>query len=169
MTGVRASEWKKRAEHFENSTDFSSFLTKFQHLSAHISALLFCAEFFENWVHFLHNFWKFSRPGYELRAESCWSTCLWTWNYRQPLSLVEVNPIPSVTLVKIVIWCWVNTLSPQGMLLDFNIAYCCKTNGSWGKTSNCGSLRKSYIYIHIAGSSPFSVSYASPVTEKRVA
>ena len=69
MIGVRASERKKRAELFEISADFSAFLTKFQHFSAHISALL-CKVFVLNFLkierisaHFLHNFWKFSRPG----------------------------------------------------------------------------------------------------------
>ena len=44
MIGVRASERKKRAELFEISADFSAFLTKFQHFSAQISALL-CKDF----------------------------------------------------------------------------------------------------------------------------
>ena len=65
MIGVRASERKKRAELFEISADFSAFLTKFQHFSAHISALL-CKVFALNFLtieQFVRNFWKFSRPG----------------------------------------------------------------------------------------------------------
>ena len=40
MIGDRASERKKRAKFFEISADFSAFLTKFQHFSAHNTALL---------------------------------------------------------------------------------------------------------------------------------
>ena len=69
MIGVRASERKTRAELFEISADFIAFLTNFQHFSVHISALL-CKVFAlnslkieRNSAHFVHNFWKFSRPG----------------------------------------------------------------------------------------------------------
>ena len=64
MIGVEASEQKKRAELFRISGDFSAFLTKFQHFSSHISALV-CKVSPLNFLkierisaHFLHNFWK---------------------------------------------------------------------------------------------------------------
>ena len=74
MNGVLASEQKKIAELFEISADFSAFLTKFQHFSAHISELLF-KVFALNFLkierisaHFLHNIWKFYRPGLSNKA-----------------------------------------------------------------------------------------------------
>ena len=67
MIGVRASGRKKRAEHFEILADFSKVLALFSAYQRIIKSG-FCAEFLKIErisAQFLHNFWKFSRPGLE--------------------------------------------------------------------------------------------------------